>query len=167
MDEQDLPRRKRNHFPTFDYRGNHRYFVTICTQDRKQLLSTITVGEGLAPPNIKLSDYGKIAEEQLTALQKRYTGLTVENYVIMPNHIHAILRLENTGGASPSPTLHDIICAFKSLSARAVKQIGFKNKFWQRSYYDHVIRDENDYRSIWGYIDNNPARWAEDEYYTE
>ena len=166
-EEKATQRRKATHLPSFDYSENHRYFVTICTHKRQYLLSGIIVGEGLAPPAIKLSVYGMIVERQLFQLEKRYPSVYVENYAIMPNHIHIILRLENEGGASPSPTLHDIICTLKSLVTRECRQIGFSNSFWQRSYYEHIIRNEKDYRAVWEYIDNNPARWAEDEYYTE
>ncbi|MBQ7218244.1 MAG: transposase [Ruminococcus sp.] len=160
-----LPRRRKHHLTEYDYSNNNMYFVTICTQDRRQLLSVIAVGEGRAPPEIKLSVYGELVKEQLFDLQKRFSMTTIENYVIMPNHIHFLLRLENTGGASPSPTLHDIICAFKSLTARCCKQKGLKDKLWQRSYYEHIVRGENDFLSVWEYIDQNPARWSQDEYY--
>ena len=150
---------------SFDYSENHRYFVTICAKDRKRLFSVIRVGEGLAPPATQLSFIGKVIEEQLAALENRYRCITVENYVIMPNHIHAILRLENSGGASPSPTIHDVICSFKSLVTRTCRLNGCTVDIWQRSYYEHIIRNENDYKNIWTYIDSNPAHWAEDEYY--
>lgn len=169
---EQYPRRKRIRLPEFDYGANYRYFVTICTQDRAKILSKITVGEGLAPPKINLSVYGELVREELFQLQDRFSSVSIDKYVIMPNHIHIILRLEDTGGASPSPTkesttLYDAICAFKSLSVRRCKKMGFVGKLWQRGYHDHVIRNEEDYRSIWEYIDNNPARWTEDEYYTE
>lgn len=151
---------------SFDYSENHRYFVTICSCDRKMLFSGIIVGEGLAPPVTRLSAIGIIIEEQLHLLTIRYSCLTIENYVIMPNHIHILLMLENdSGGASPSPTLHDLICAFKSLVTRSCRQKGFQHNIWQRSYYEHIVRNEDDYKNIWLYIDNNPAHWAEDQYY--
>ena len=173
---EQYPRRKRIRLPEFDYGANYRYFITICTQDRAKILSSIVVGEGLAPPKINLSVYGELVREELFQLQDRFSSVSIDKYVIMPNHVHIILRLEDAGGASPSPTaeatshsltLHEVICAFKSLSVRRCKQAGFRGKVWQRSFYDHVIRNEDDYRSIWEYIDNNPARWTEDEYYTE
>ena len=162
---QELPIRKATHMKSFDYGENHHYFVTICANSRKQLFSVITVGEGLAPPELRLSSIGKISEEQLLLLPNRYTSVTIEKYVIMPNHIHILLLLENTGGASPSPTLHDVICAYKSLVTRECRQRGFQGVIWQRSYYEHIIRNEEDYKNTWTYIDNNPVHWEENEYY--
>ena len=169
---------------SFDYSENHRYFITICSDGKRKMFSDISVGEGCsplgrrhevtegeaspprnAPPVIHLSAIGKIIEEQLLALSTRYHQIEIENHVIMPNHLHMILRLENTGGASPSPTTHDIICALKSLVTRSCRQIGYRGNIWQRSYYEHIIRNEDDYKNTWIYIDNNPARWSEDEYY--
>lgn len=150
---------------SFDYSENHRYFITICSDGKRKMFSDISVGEGLAPPVIHLSAIGKIIEEQLLALSTRYPQIEIENHVIMPNHLHMILRLENTGGASPSPTTHDIICTLKSLVTRSCRQIGYRENIWQRSYYEHIIRNEDDYKNTWIYIDNNPARWSEDEYY--
>ena len=162
----DLPKRKPTHMKCFDYSENHRYFITICADNKRNLFSDIAVGEGLAPPEIHLSPIGLIVEEQIRRLMNRYECITIENHVIMPNHIHMILRLENPGGASPSPTvLHDVICSLKSLVTHECRQIGYQGQIWQRSYYEHIVRNEVDYKNIWLYIDNNPARWAEDEYF--
>ena len=163
--KEQFPKRKPTHLKSFDYSENHRYFITICSDGKRKMFSDISVGEGLAPPVIHLSAIGKIIEEQLLALSTRYPQIEIENHVIMPNHLHMILRLENTGGASPSPTTHDIICTLKSLVTRSCRQIGYRGNIWQRSYYEHIIRNEDDYKNTWIYIDNNPARWSEDEYY--
>ena len=68
-------------------------------------------------------------------------------------------------GVNPRPTVSDIVCAWKSLSTRECKQNGLNNKLWQSSFYDHIIRDEQDYFVRWKYIDENAAKWAEDEYF--
>ena len=97
-------KRKPNRLYRYDYSTPGAYFITICTKNKQKTLSSI-VGEGLAPPEPKLSNYGKIAEQQLLNLEKRYPNVTLDKYVIMPNHIHMILVLRETaGGASPSPT---------------------------------------------------------------
>jgi REP element-mobilizing transposase RayT len=157
------PKRKPTHMKSFDYSENYRYFITICADKKRDLFSSIAVGEGLAPPENRLSSIGAIISEQLALLPERYPMIEIENYVIMPNHIHMILRIEDTGGASPSPTSHAVVCTLKSLVTRECRRTGYMDKVWQRGYYDHVIRGENDYRKIWDYIDNNPAHWAEDE----
>jgi len=162
----ELPKRKLNRLKNYDYSTNGAYFVTICTDNRKSLLSHIYVGQGLAPAANKLSIYGKIAEEQLLTLEDRYPTVTIDKYVIMPNHIHVIIWLNNeTAGASPCPTLSDVICAFKSLTTRYCKQKHDIPKIFQTSFHDHIIRDEQDYLKIWEYIDTNPIKWKDDCFY--
>ena len=159
---KDFIQRKNTRLKDFDYSNEGAYFVTICTKGRKKLLSII-VGEGLAPPELK--PCGKIAKEQLLLLEKRYPCTSVESYVIMPNHIHMILLI--TGGASPSPTVSDIVCTFKSLTSRLCKkEHGIENIF-QRSFYDHIIRNKEDFEEHIKYIYENPMRWHCDELYSE
>ena len=158
----EYPKRKPIRLPEFDYDAGA-YFVTICTQDRKRILSDITVGEGLAPPVCRQSDIGNIVEHEIQAIPERYPNVSNEKYVIMPNHVHMIVMIHaDAGGASPSPTLMDVVRVIKSNSAR--RTIG--TCLWQRSYHEHVIRNEQDYREIWNYIDGNPVKWAEDRYFT-
>ena len=108
------------------------------------------------------------AEKQLFLLADRYPYLTIDQYVIMPNHIHAILILNGeTAGASPRPTLTDIVCTYKSLTTRECKKNGFREKLFQTSFYEHIIRSREDYEEIAKYIYENPIRWYYDELYTE
>ncbi len=109
-----------------------------------------------------------MAEKQLFALEERYDYVTIDKYVIMPNHIHAILILDGeTAGASPRPTLSDIICTYKSLTTRNCNQIGnYKGRqIFQNSFYDRIITSEEGYLEVWQYIDENPRKWQNDEYY--
>ena len=118
------------------------------------------VGRGLAPAGIELTEYGKIAEQQLILLEQRYSFVKVDRYVIMPDHIHAIIVLgEKTAGASPRPTLMDIVSAYKSLTTRECKRISCIKKLFQTSFYEHIIRDRDDYNACVRYILENPARW--------
>jgi REP element-mobilizing transposase RayT len=99
-------------------------------------------------------------KEQLQQIEKRFPNVSVKDYVIMPDHIHVILYLrKETGGASPSPTLDDVICAFKSLISRVCKQKHGIEKIFQRSSADHIIRDREDYETRRKYIYENPKRW--------
>ena len=162
-----LPKRKPTRLNNHDYSQNGAYCITICVQDRKPVLSRISVGEGLAPPEIILLPFGIIAQEQLRDLQNRYSKLSIDNFVIMPNHIHILMRFDVTGGASPSPTtVSDIVCTFKSLTTRECKKVATVEKLFQRSFYDYIIRDEYDYQIKWQYIDDNPAKWLDDSLYT-
>ncbi|MBE6640233.1 MAG: hypothetical protein E7619_01475 [Ruminococcaceae bacterium] len=179
LNKKTLPQRKNPRLAGFDYSSGV-FFVTVCTQDRKGLLSDISaVGEGLAPPeeiSVLLKPCGVIAKEQLFALEDRFDGLKIVDYVIMPEHIHAIIVLPHktrsiqmAGGASPSPTVVDdsrshireldrVICAFKSLTSRLCKQQHGTEKIFQRSYYEHVIRNNDDYRLCRNYILDNPEK---------
>lgn len=155
--------RKKIRLKEYDYSNSGYYFITICTEQKKKIFCNI-VGQGLAPAKIKLSPLGKIADNQIKDLPKRFTNITVDKYVIMPNHIHAIIKIEKTAGASPCPTLSDIVCAYKSLTTKNCRKY-YNGIIWQKSFYDHIIRDENDYLRICEYIENNPAKWAEDKYF--
>ncbi|MBQ4599006.1 MAG: hypothetical protein IJB19_03765 [Clostridia bacterium] len=185
MEQEDkLPKRKPTRLPAFDYSSAGAYFVTICTSDRKQILSEIAptdvtaipkatnsaVGEGLAPPEytVKLKPCGKVAQEQLRLLETRFASVTIEDYIIMPDHIHAIILLhEQAGGASPSPTLDGVLCAFKSLTSRICKREFGIEKIFQRSYADHIVRNREDYETRRKYIYENPLRWYYKHLHTE
>ena len=174
--DKDLPKRKSTRLKNFDYSSVGTYFVTICIRDRMQILSEIVrtdltsadetigiaVGEGLAPPEfmVKLKPCGEIVKEQLQLIETRFPSVTVEDYVIMPDHIHAVIFLHGkAGGASPSPTLDDVICAFKSLTSRSCKQKYGIEKMFQRSSAEHIVRDRDDYETRRKYIYENPKRW--------
>ena len=101
-------------------------------------------------------------------LEDRYPYLAVDQFVIMPNHIHAIMILNGgAAGASPRPTITDIVCAYKSLTTRECKKNGFEGILFQTSFYEHIIRGREDYEEIVKYIYENPIRWCYDELYTE
>ena len=174
--ECELPKRKPTRLKNYDYSSSGAHFVTICVKDRIKCLSEIiktdqvneekteslSVGEGLAPPEywMKLKPCGKVAKEQLLLLEERYKNITIEDYVIMPDHIHAIVFFhEEAGGASPSPTLDDVICTFKSLTSRMCKEYYGVEKIFQRSFSEHIIRDRKDYETRKRYIYDNPIKW--------
>ena len=164
--ENQLPKRKHPRLDHYDYSTPGAYFITICTQNRRCLLSSI-VGRGLAPAEIQYTVYGKISGKQLFLLEERYSNLKIDRYVIMPNHIHAILLLEDTAGASPRPTVTDIICIYKSLTTRECKKVQPIDKLFQTSFYEHVIRGQADYDEIAEYIVNNPKQWELDKLYSQ
>ena len=89
-------------------------------------------------------------------------GFRVDKYVVMPNHIHMILRIDNGPPRASAPTVSNAVGALKRLVNR---RLG--HDIWQRSFHEHVIRNEHAYREIWEYIDLNPAKWAEDRYYEQ
>ncbi len=147
----NLPNRKPNRLKGYDYAGNGTYFITICTRDRKCILSRIPVGNAaLSVPKIELTAIGKIVEEHLRLIPG------IDKYVIMPNHIHLIVIKSKTG-----KNISEDIRALKSVVSRAVGR-----PIWQKSFYDHIIRDEEDYLTKAEYIENNPSKWIEDELYS-
>ena len=148
--------RKYNRVRDYDYNQNGAYFVTICTQDRKKILSQI-VGDGFPVPK----RHGLIAEEFIRQIPIKYPSVIVDNYVIMPDHIHLLLRIEHSGTGNPSPTLGTIIGWYKyQVTKQANLMEGTQGeRILQRSYYDHVIRNQQDYDGIWNYIDQNPRKW--------
>ena len=154
--------RKQNRLKNYDYSQNGYYFVTICTAKKKSLFSTI-IGQPDGDADMKLTGIGKIAANQLFDLEKRY-DVAIDKYVIMPNHIHLILKIDMTLSGN-RPTLSDIIRAYKSLTTKECRKF-YKGDIWQSSFYDHVIRNEKDYLRIYEYIENNPLKWADDEYFT-
>ena len=162
-----LPERKHPRLKEYDYSRNGCYFVTINTEENLPVLSV--VGRGLAPAEPVapvLSDLGVIAQQQLSELEQRYSFVRIDRYIIMPTHIHAIIVLSgphDTAGASPRPTLMDIICTYKSLTTRLCNRHDGTpgRKLFQTSFYDHIIRSEQAYCEICHYIDSNPTKWLE------
>jgi len=128
------------------------------------------VGGGvLDAPCTELSKAGKEIEFRLAEMDQMYKGISLLHYVIMPNHIHLLLHLENGPSGTPAPTprqrANDTVPAFVSTLKRMTNKVCGRN-LWQRGYYDHIVRNDADYLRIWKYIDTNPAKWAEDKYYT-
>ena len=156
----EYSKRKPLRLPQYDYAAPGGYFVTICTEGRRKILSNI-VGEGLcALPEADLTPIGTEVEKAILHMETAYESVSVDSYVIMPNHVHLVLMLHPAGGHG-GPPLHQIIGRFKSYTTHL-----YGGQLWQRSFYDHVIRNEEDLRSVREYIAHNPARWWEDELYT-
>ena len=158
----ELAKRKPTRLKGYDYSQNGAYFVTICTHDKECILSDIIVGEGLCalPKNI-LKPIGKEVEKSIRYINENFDGAKIDKYVIMPNHIHLIVILNNSGGHG-NPPLQNIIGQLKSYTT---KQFG--SILWQRSFHDHIIRGEKDYQKIWEYIDTNVIRWEKDCFYND
>ena len=151
----------------FDYSQSRAYFITICTKNRKNILSKI-VGEGSPLP--RLSHYGEIIDRYIQKIPKKFPEASVDHYVIMPNHIHMLLSImEINGRGDPSPTADTIMGWFKYQSTKEINKIrgSAGEKIFQRSFYDHIIRNRDDYNEIARYIYENPSRWYYDELYSE
>ncbi|MBQ9859720.1 MAG: transposase [Clostridia bacterium] len=172
----DLPKRKKNRLENYDYSTNGVCFVTICTHNRKKLFCDIVpsengiVGAIHESPEIRLNTNGVIADNYIKKLAVRF-GVMVEKYVIMPNHIHLLIAIRDDERAiHESPlrkrsTLSIVIGYLKMNVSRDIHNNGYAGAVFQRSYHDHVVRNEKDYQEIWEYIENNPRKWALDKYY--
>ncbi len=171
-DTDGLPIRRPTRLAEYDYSSDGAYFLTVCAFHHKCIFSSIVGGGVLDAPLCELSSLGKVIEANLLTVIKRYHHLILDHYVIMPNHIHILLH---TCGASrtPLPTSPPVN---RKANAVIPALIGTWKRFsqkeagcllFQRSYYDHVIRNEHDFFVHWDYIEHNPARWLEDELYLE
>ncbi len=153
----DLKKRKRIRLKDYDYSNAGVYFVTICTKDRKPILSRI-VGDGVLDiPKTVLSKYGKAVDNRIRLMDMHYDNIKIDNYVIMPNHIHILISVYYNGTSRmPSPT-NDTIPSFVGTLKRFVNREVGKDIF-QRPYNDHIIRNEKDYIEHFNYIENNPYK---------
>ncbi|MBR6535108.1 MAG: hypothetical protein IKT65_05970 [Clostridia bacterium] len=213
-----LSKRKSTRLNGFDYGKTGAYFLTVCTENRKNILSTISVGEGSPLPTkgsplpikgsplpikgsplpIKgsalpiLSPCGEIVDRWIKRIPEKYPNAYVDRYVIMPNHIHILLSIVNDneredshndtfgrgdpfndtfgrGDPSPTTTVNAVMGWLKYQATKEINQ--FQNtvgdKIFQRSFFDHIVRNYDDYHKICKYIYENPARWYYDKLYSE
>ena len=112
---------------------------------------------------MELSNYGHLVETQILSISRFYPDICVENYVIMPNHIHLLLTLHKNNQQAADPANNRIPALISVLKRFTNKSAGVN--LWHRSYHDHVIRDEADYLTRWKYIEDNPAKWMMDRFY--
>ena len=162
------PKRKKMRLPDYDYRQNGGYFVTICTHEKKCILSKVVPGNELRRAEVTLTPLGQVVESVLLAQIEKY-GINLEAWTIMPNHVHLLLWIEE---GRTSISIGRFVGALKSISANQWMKIYNERgivmgKLWQRDFYDHVIRNETDYMEKLRYIDVNPDKWAMDELYSE
>ena len=174
--ENKLQKRKAMRYKEFDYNSIGVYFITICTKNKQCMLSEI-VGTGVLDcPQIKLTSYGEIADKYINQLNLFYNYLSIESYVIMPNHIHILLFIQDEkplsqNGQSGTPVPTNVERANSSFSHFISTFKRFCNKeygknIWQARSYDHIIRNYEDYENHIKYIYENPAQWYFDELYS-
>ncbi|MBI4165468.1 MAG: transposase [Acidobacteria bacterium] len=169
----------------YDYSCAGAYFVTVCVAGMERALSRIT------EDGLELTEFGQIVRGCWKALPKHYAHVELDEFVVMPNHVHGIIVLTEVGaGLRPAPTksrvgaglrpartgpaptkhpLSEIIRAFKSFSARAINSARSipRARFWQRNYYEHIVRNQVELEKIREYVRLNPLLWATDRYNQE
>ena len=166
--KEKRPERKPTRIKNYDYSSVGAYFVTICTKNRAEILSQIVGGDVPdAPICIKLMPYGVIAEKYIKQLNDIYENISVEKYVIMPDHIHILIVVKKEidtirqGGASrtsPPTKQHSTLSRFVSTFKRFCNK-EYGENVWQESFYDHIIRNKEDYEEHIKYIHENPMKW--------
>ena len=157
-----MPARKNLRLKGFDYSRPGAYFITVCTKGRKQLLGSVVGGDAHIAPYTKLSATGNVVQKYLSSIPG------IGAYVIMPNHVHMIIHISSSDLLqgpmwASAPTEASIPSLVRSWKVLVSKELG--ESIWQRSYYDHVIRDDQDYAIKVQYIEENPAKWFYDDYF--
>lgn len=171
----EQPSRRSIRLKDYDYSQAGWYFITLCTKGKACLFGNVENGR------ILLSEIGKTAEERLTEIPRHFPFVSIDEHIVMPNHIHAIIVMQPVGaalmppGETPLSTVPDstpqslsfIVQQYKSGVTRWCAANGFGYFGWQRGFYEHVIRNEDDLHDIREYIVYNPMKWSEDEEYRE
>ncbi|MFC1721765.1 transposase [Patescibacteria group bacterium] len=158
--------------PGYDYSLPGWYYVTICTKNRIECLGDVKNAIMI------LNRHGQIAEQQWLWLGQQYDYVNVDVFVVMSNHLHGVLNIRDvpvwTGrdlsirardrddDGAKIKSLSELIGAFKTTSSKIIHQNGFIDFAWQRSFYDRIIADDNEYYRICQYIRDNPAKWWRD-----
>ncbi len=154
--EVEFPKRKRNRLKNRDYDSCGVYFLTICTAERRNYFwNTVDAAINCAD-DVILSPYGEIVREAINHIHTTYSALTVERCVIMPDHVHLLLAnyADEYGRPMVAPTMSRVV---KQMKGYVTKQVGYS--IWQKSFFDHIIRNRQDYEEHVKYIFENPARW--------
>ncbi len=161
--QTNFKNRKKIRLPDYNYSSCGGYFVTICTKNKRYLFGDIIDG------CIELSKIGIIIKDCWLNIPKHFEEVLLDEYVIMPNHIHGIIFIhkgiqEDSGEKRSAQRLFNLIGSFKSVCTKFVnKNISGNNFMWQKSFYEHVIRNDQDLYKIQEYIVNNPLQWEIDE----
>jgi putative transposase len=133
----------------YDYASPGAYFITICTYERELVLEP--------------EDTTAIVKETWNALPKRFPNVEIDEFIVMPNHVHGVIWIMSRQ-APPRLTLGDVVCAFKSITAIAGNRLLGRSArpFWQRHYYERVLRDDRELNGARQYIQDNPLKWQDD-----
>ncbi len=165
METEIPPRRKPLRLPDIDYSESGAYFITIVIHERKNLFGRITDG------NLVQLPAGEMVATWWKELENKYTGILPFEFVVMPNHFHGIIVIE---AVDHMVKLGQTVQWFKTMTTneyiREVRRSGwepFDRKLWQRNYYEHIIRSEDDFNNAVLYIQENPNRWDTDDEYVD
>ena len=185
--DPNIHHRRSIRIPGYDYSQNGWHFVTICAQNRKYMFGEIVKDQ------MRLNNAGFMVKTWWQTVTNKFPSVQTDEYVVMPNHFHGIITVGATPCGRPNPdvvngksvgatlcgrpnpdriapTLGDIVNWFKTMTTneyiRGVKQNGwppFLGRLWQRNYYEHIIRNEDELNRFRRYIADNPSNWQTDE----
>lgn len=152
------PKRKPIRIENYDYSAPGAYFVTICTANRARIFWKAVGADIIRPQDVPLSTIGQIVEQSILQITDHYENVSVDKFCIMPDHIHLIVRInaDVNGRMVSAPTVSTVVGSMKRWVS---KQIG--RSIWQKSFYEHGIRNQQDYDEIWEYIENNPLKYTQ------
>ena len=168
--------RKLNRLKDYDYSLTGYYYVTVCTNSRREIFGIIE------NDTIKINQYGKIVQEAWLKIPNHFNNIELDKFIIMPNHIHGILIIHRPVGTAPTRegceagtalsfnknsknnNLSIIIGSFKSAVSKQINHINNHKFKWQRSFYGHIIRTNDSLHKIREYIANNPLTWDNDDH---
>ena len=167
-----LPVRKNLRIKDFNYKSANVYFVTICSKNQECIfckiddeITNISFDEIDFNKYIHYSNIGKIVIASLKNIEKIYDSIVLKEYVVMPNHLHILIEFVNKS-CNNNTDLSKVIGSFKRYVTFSVnKDSDRKVEIWQKSFYEHIVRNEGDYDRIVEYIIYNPFKWKLDEYY--
>nr|VFJ56152.1 MAG: REP element-mobilizing transposase RayT [Candidatus Kentron sp. DK] len=169
----------------YDYSWPGAYFITVCVHDKRCLLGKVVDGKMIS------NRYGRVVAECWQGIPAHFVGVTLDQWVIMPNHMHGIIMLATrptsavgarhavpSVNAAPSRprkqfgqsipgSIPTIIRSFKSAATKRINESGGApgGKLWQRNYWEHIVRDEMELHHVREYIQHNPIRWESDRLY--
>ncbi len=153
--ENNFPHRKRLRYADFDYSNDGYYFITACVKNRTNLFGAVSKHRMI------LNEWGRIVDFCWNDLPNHYGNCVLDSHVVMPNHFHGIIIIENNPSCEKKYSLSEIIRGFKTFSSRRINELPIiGDKFhWQKSFYDRIIRNEKELNNIRRYIEQNPLKW--------
>jgi REP element-mobilizing transposase RayT len=157
-----MENRKLNRLKDFDYTQENIYFVTTCTNNKICYFGEIINNKMI------LNQNGNIIQNQIDWIINQYKYFVIHHYVIMPNHIHLLCQVkinENMIINTKIKSLSELIGAFKTTTSKQIHLAGNKEFRWQRSFHDHIVRNDKSFNFIHNYITNNPLSWELDKLY--
>jgi putative transposase len=187
MPEKRLPQRKSPRLQGFDYSTPGAYFVTICVQEHRHLLGSVTNG------TMKTNHAGQMVEDSWQQIANKFPTVRLDTFVVMPNHMHGLIWLTTPQSIEPSldthaveenssredhvqsrPSLSSVMQWFKSWTTAQYRSgvvnqdwTPFPGRLWQKSFYDHIVRHNEALNMIRYYIQQNPKRWSVDRYHPQ